>query len=242
MKTIQISLLIWSILLSTSICGQEISFGVQAGYGSYKMASLHNLNESLADPLPSDDVIISDYPSNLYFQTEAELAFIDNKFSIGIAASVNSTGSRVHYSDYSGSYRFDALLSDYTIGSIFKARLFRVSKIDIKAYSEFGFSSTTLTIDEYFQIDSEINERRQTYDSSPAYLEPGFRANYRFGAFSLGINAGYSINIGDTFTIIGNEIVILANPYTRETIVADWSGLRLGITATFRVFTLKDKK
>ena len=243
MKTVQTSLFLGLIFLSLINYGQEINFGLQVGYGNYKMTSLQNLTQSLAAPLPSHEAaIISEYPPNVYLQAEANLTFIDNKFSIGMVASVNSTGSRVHYSDYSGSYRFDAMLSDYTLGSIFKARLFRFSKIDIKAYSEFGFSSTTLTIEEYFQIDSEIYGRRQSYDSSPAYLEPGLRANYSFGAFELGISAGYAINIGDTFTIIGNEIVILANPYTRETIVADWSGLRLGITASFRVFTLKDKK
>lgn len=131
------------------------------------------------------------------------------------------------------------LISDYTMGSIFKARLFRFPKIDIHAYTEFGFSTTTLTTDEFFQIGTEFRERKQTYDSSPAYLEPGIRINYRIKKMAFGINAGYAVNIGDSFTIIGNEIIILSNPRTGEMIVSDWSGIRLGITASFKLFTIK---
>jgi hypothetical protein len=236
-KSIQV--LISIVLLSVFGYGQDINIGIQSGIGSYKMKSLHNLNKSMASPLPTDDAVISDLPPYVYLQAEADLGFLENRFSIGILVSAHSTGSRVYYSDYSGLYRCDMKISDYTVGSIFKARVFRFSKFDVDAYSEFGFSTTTLNTEEFFQIGTSSIERKQTYDSSPAYFEPGIRINYSLKKMSVGLNAGYAINIGDTFTIIGNEIVILRNPWTGENIVSDWSGFRLGINVSFKLFTVK---
>lgn len=232
------NLYITLLFLSVFGYGQDVHFGIQTGMGSYKMKDLHVLNKSLAAPLPSDNPIISDLPPYVYLQAEADLGFLKNRFSIGFVVSAHSTGSRVFYSDYSGIYRFDQKISDYTLGSIFKARLFRFPKFDIDAYTEFGFSTTTLTTDEYFQIGSEFVERKQSYDSSPAYLEPGLRFNYRIKKMTVGLNAGYAVGIGDTFTIIGNEIIILSNPATRERILSDWTGFRFGITASFKLFTV----
>lgn len=232
-------IIIGLLFLSNMIYGQDIHFGIQSGIGFYRMQSFHKLNESIASTLPSDDAITSDFPPYVYFQAEADLGFIDNKFSIGIVASTHSTGSRIYYSDYSGKYSYDNVLLDYTLGTIFKARLFRFSKIDINTYAEFGFSSTTLTTDEYFQIGNDFAERRQTYDSSPAYFEPGFRFVYNFNKLNIGLNMGYALNIQDTFTVVGNEIVIFTNPVTGESIQSDWTGFRLGITASFKLFTIR---
>lgn len=85
-------------------------FGVSGGYGKYLQSDLKEINRTVQKGLNFETTMTDNFPPALYFGVH--VFFRLNKYIIiGPDYQFHTTGSRLAYKDYSGSYTFDQIIS-----------------------------------------------------------------------------------------------------------------------------------
>ncbi|RPH73856.1 hypothetical protein EHM76_04770, partial [bacterium] len=93
---------------------QYFSITVGAGIGTYGLGDLKKLNEDLMMGLPVTPKIVNNFPPYPFFKFTAQ--WENEKLGLGLSVSHYSTGSRIHYADYSGSISMKQLIRSNSVG------------------------------------------------------------------------------------------------------------------------------
>jgi len=171
------------------------------GYRTVDVSKLRDINEQILTQLPFPAEITDDYPFFPSFQLEANLS-LGKKLDFGLFYSYHTTGSRIHYQDYSGEYKLDNILNLHQFGAMLKLLSYDNPRegfpVKLEVYLEAGLNTTefkssesiTLGEGETHQLDfvEEFETSNQSF-----YLEPGARLLYFFGKFNAGLTAGFSV-------------------------------------------------
>jgi hypothetical protein len=217
------------ILFSMNSYSQGFGLEYNLGMGQYKMAELKEINSQLITHLPFHAEVTEDFP-----------VFVNHKFyvtysfrklvTIGAFYTYNSTGSRVSYSDYSGEYRFDNVISSHQPGFDIRFKLYD-NKFSLFLYSDAGYSFSNLDISEYFRLlEMEQSQSLKLYAGS-WQAELGARAAYKWKMLAFGLFVGYAYDFKSTLHTKENKEDIYFNYYTNSEVTEDWSGLRFGLSA-----------
>ena len=209
---------------------QELSIGLEGGYGFYNMSSLRE-KEAISDGNPIPFSQVQNFPATPLVRAFAR-ARIGKIWSTGIALGYMRTGSRSAYSDYSGSAYRDVVVNGFQLGS---SNLFQVYKIDnyfLNARLGIGanFSSTRFEQSLILNATSYSEQRTSTFTSINPYFLFGADITRKLGRFTLAVFAEYEVNgLGDTKLKSSN----LNTPPPSDFDV-DWSGARIGISGAYR--------
>lgn len=184
-------------------------------YTPFNIDALVDSRDIAIAQLPFPAKVTDDFPHNPMLQGSIMLDFGYMKF--GLSASFLSTGTRVHYADYSGEYKFDNVITTDEISLLFKLPIkLGNPKINMNMLGEIGFSTITSTSEEFLRIFDKEDVYKDKLDNSVNFFALGLDANYSFGNFFAGGGVRF-------MTIPENEINI------------DFEGVRVHIGVGYRI-------
>jgi hypothetical protein len=215
-----------------SILSQELKIGMKTGIGTYSMSDLKKLNSEVQKLYPFDTKIVSNFPP--YFYYEPELLLNSNKVSFGLVYSFQSTGSRVSAKDYSGEYRYDMKINSNSPGIYMDVEMWSKHEFSLSLYLTSKATFSKLRTSEYFMLlESLLINEISKYRAMNYNFEPGIILTRSVSHFTFGINAGYSIDFWEkSFHNTANKEIILINPESQKKVKPNWSGFRLGLSAS----------
>jgi len=227
MKERVIALSIAFVFGFTLICkAQKIEFSGSMIYGAYSMKDVSAFQQEVYEQLPVPAKIISDFPN--YFGWELKAMHRFPKLSFGVYTSFHSTGSRISYNDYSGSFEYDqrakitqlGLCIDYFV-------LPRENKWQAFLSLQVGAGWTNFAIIDKLVVNGQtLNNRNLDFKSSHITLQPGLGIKRNIGNFFISTQAAYLIDSASSLKDNADLKLISNDGWP---IGVDWSGLRLSI-------------
>jgi hypothetical protein len=218
-------LIMFIILLCPEINGQYFSYGINTGYGTYRMEELKDFQNFLKSVnVGLDAEVTESFPGWVFFSGVAEYR-TRKEFSFGMKAALFSTGGRNHVGDYSGEYRLDMLIKSYNLGLFGKIEFLRAGDLRIYATINPGIKASRLRIHEFINIyHVDSTGSKASFKSLSFFVMPEIGVRYYLTRqLSLGIDAGYEVNLKAPL-YFNNSVVFMQN---NRKVMADWSGFRV---------------
>lgn len=227
MKPKCVIILLLLTLLPLSLFAQHWRFEFQTGAGSYALKDLKELQEDFLYDIPARARIVNDFPPYLYtrFSGHYEL----QRIGMGLSYGHYSTGSRIHYSDYSGEVSVKQLIRSNLLGFPFTfVMTHEVKKTDFRLRLEPGINFTKLEIRQSMRILDASDESKYVFTSASINIYCGLSFNYHFKLLDLGTELGYAIDTGGSLYLDGDKNAKLIN-MAGDPIKSNLSGLRAAI-------------
>jgi hypothetical protein len=224
-------ILIFFILFPISILAQH-NINVNFGYGTYSMSSMKDLQSFIKQETEIGLEIVESFPA--YLNYSAGYGFGHGKNMYGSIIRFASTGGRLSYSDYSGSYNNDQLLRLFSFGLNYKRLIFD-KKIRVNFSASIFYNYTSLMLKSSLIIyDEELNEEEQFYAHGLSVL-PTMQLEYGiFSTVSILLDLGVEFDpLNQTFRLKDNKDAIIEIPSGE--VKPEWKGGRvsLGIKYSF---------
>jgi len=209
---------------------QEIKLYLHPYYGSYRMKELQEiqqvqLSESVI-PLRETEEIRG------YWGYEAGVqADLGSKSFLSVYGGLNSTGGRLHYSDYSGEAYVNNKLRGTHLGLQYS--LFALSDT-LQENLSFGFragvSFTSFNSQSVLAINGlQSQQENSEFRGTGFHIGPSIQYNFNvFQKIDLGLNIRYEYFFPGKLSPKNNSDAYLVTP-KGEKAGADWSGLRIGL-------------
>jgi hypothetical protein len=185
-----------------SLISKDDSFGIEfhTGYPSYHFNDLIEARNKALMVLPFPAKVTDDYPHIPYLHGEALI--IEKYFEFGLAFTFVTTGSRATYSDYSGEYRYDNVISNYEYSLILKTRGPENSKpFKMQLYCQLGSSNIKIKSTENIRIKNESNNFSENLSASIKFLELGVNAGYYYKRFTFNAGVSYYVELEEVLSI-----------------------------------------
>ncbi len=225
--------LICSILglaCSVEAHAQNLSLRLKLGYSFHNMSELKSLNKSILNVYQNqfgiDAESFHSYPPYWDFQIQTVIIFPDGRIGVGVLGGLTSTGSRIHYSDYSGELTNDRLLHRYAYGLHFENLLNPKGKIKFVFLFQMSVHKSFLKFTEALSVfETSIAESHKFKVTSYA-LTPGIAAQFDlFRPLSLRVELSYEYQLyGGTFLLKNTR---------RPPVETEWDGIRAGVLMVF---------
>ena len=217
LKRVITVVLLFSAFLSAEAQRLELMF--TAGFASSSMHDLKDLNSQIKNNLPFLTDIVSNFPVTPQYGGVVAIHF-GGVYKLGMFYAFNSTGSRLAASDYSGSYRFDDILTSHSIGLMNGFTVFDKKGFGLDLEITLGEVFTTVKISEDFNMGDVSENTSEKFTSRGFFIEPRIEANYQWKLLKAGLYLGCYLNPGAK---IENSSAQKASTTT------NWSGIRFGL-------------
>ncbi|MCX6277029.1 MAG: hypothetical protein NT004_02900 [Bacteroidetes bacterium] len=214
------SLLIFIIVVSfLHLQAQRVELMFSAGLAGYSMGDLKKINADLQVQIPFRTQVTTNFP--MTWQLGGHFAVqLSNKYKIGVLYAWNSTGSRIASSDYSGSYRFDNIVTGHTIGMLNGFRIYDYHSLRVDLEANIGLVASFLKLNEEMNVADTTFSSTTHYSAFGFFLEPRAVVSYQWKYLKAGFFIGYFVNSGGKIRNEDGE---------KSTTTINWSGLRFGI-------------
>ena len=178
---------------------------------------------------------VSNFPPYLYWRPS--LTFYTGKMAFGFFLNLQSTGSRVSASDYSGEYCFDMRIKGYGPGLNVAYNIIEFSDFKVWGNLAQGFNYTNMNMKEYFELlETTYIDEKIKLNAYNGFIEPGLRLDYKLNnvPFYLLKPCLLFFNLGFQFQLLGKQLYYQQpeNIYHDSwgyTLKPDWSGLRVSL-------------
>ena len=222
------------IVLIPSYAQDRFSISLGTGLGTYKMADLKLFEENSLSP---NLKTINNYPPYLFWLGEVSIK-IAKDFRVGLIYALNSTGYKAAYSDYSGAISSEHIIESNNAGTIVGWQFWQRNKFSLSAQLRTYYSWSKLKRQYFTTFYTPLESQKSTfkYFSQSFSLTPDVKLDYRvLDRVSLNLSLGYCYDFrGDLKQNSSNGNPYLPKPPNyREPSQSDWSGFRLGLSATF---------
>jgi len=220
-----IYLLTLSLLLisSTSVLAQSLGFTFALGGASVKMNDMKYLQEHILDTYPVEGKITSSFPPF----TSASISVFKQLYDhirIGGAYSYSTTGGKSSYADYSGNISTEINATSHRLGAYISYLVSGGNRLDLLLKGSLDANYTSLSIQSSYNIYSYQSGINNYYRSISPAITVGTELMYQFNKFSLGIEAGYLVDLaGDLKNRDSGEALLDPNDFER-TLSSDWTG------------------
>jgi hypothetical protein len=206
---------------------QQVRIEAEAGFGSFSMNDLKQLNSTYLSVLPVKAKITDDFPIQPYF-TGALLYRTPKTFYFGPVLGFASTGSRISYKDFSGELVFDNILSSLYGGLRFG---FVLSEKKLRISQENNITYSISWLKMYEKVLTQEDTRR--FKSMSPQFEPGLKVSWTVNRFEIGAKAGYMIDFKGKNKLSDDPEQYLIMGDDKKQVTNNWSGFRLGMTLGF---------
>ncbi|MCK5742373.1 MAG: hypothetical protein KAH48_09160 [Chlorobi bacterium] len=157
-----------------------------------------DINDQIVTQLPFDAKVVDDFPVSPVYKFDINWKEF-NSFIISITGFWHSTGSRIHYEDYSGEYHSDIIVNATGFGfGLTKFFAMSNSPMQLGLTIDFGFFEKDYRFEDYTRIGNEDNTQKDSYLESGMYTEPGFILAYVNDNFLVGLNFGYMLDLNSS--------------------------------------------
>jgi hypothetical protein len=226
MKTKAAITLLLSIFTTMSMA-QKFEVAGSMIYGTYSMKEVSSFQQEIIDQLLVPAKVMSDFPA--YIGWEGKISYCLPNVSLGLYSSMHSTGSRVSYLDYSGSFEYNQHAKTTQLGLGIEYFLSpRSNDWQSFLYMQIGLGWTKFNLNDEMIIDGQmIFEDNIDFTSNHITLQPGIGVRRNLGKYFVSTQLGYILDGAKTleddrgFKLLNNK---------GEPIGVDWSGVRLALT------------
>ena len=219
------------LLSAQSVCGQKAGLKFSAGVASYRMDDMKELQKYILSTYPVEGKITSSFPPFTTFSLTIVRELYE-EVRIGGGYGFSTTGGKSSYADYTGnlvtemdatSHRFEGYISYVITGG---------DRLELLLCGRAGANLTYLSISSYYNILNYSNGISNRYRSLSPIGSVATALNVNFNAFSIGLEAGYQVDLTGNLKDIDNGDELL-DPYDREkTLTSDWTGWRVQLTVS----------
>lgn len=211
-----------------TVFSQQIEFRPQIGIGTYAMSDLKGLLKESVTTSQIGLKTTENFPAYAFYSLDV-IYSISPKFGLGVTSGFYSTGGRNHIADYSGSYREDIKVNAINVGLLasFKDTLTSCFFYGIELGSGIKFSNMSV------ESDLNVNDYNEqtSYDlrSRGWWIEPQLRFGRTFfSKITSSLFGGYEFNLK-------SSLKLKENSQNSSTAKIDWSGIRLGISLSYKL-------
>ena len=219
------------LLMATAGKAQNSNIFLQLNYGSFQMKDMEKMQNKFATEVQKDfDArIVSSFPAYVGYELNANTK-IGEGYQMGGYVSYYSTGGRIHYKDYSGEFKVDQLLLNFSVGMYNEFRIRQFTKSDLFFSTRAGVTFTEYQIISNLQVGSKQNADDITFNSINFHFSPGIGFRYPFKEdFFIQADTRYEIQIPGPLHLSNNKDAKLIDDGGKE-LKANWDGLRLGLS------------
>ncbi len=165
-----------------------------------------------------------------YFYWRPIVSYTIGKNELGFAYSLQSTGSRLSASDYSGTYTYDMRAKASGFGFYYTLRLNNLGKFETRMYSNIGFNISRVSIQEKFELfETELADFNVDLKGSNAYFEVGVKMTYPMKPCALTVNIGYQYQPMSGQKMYEKDKNEPFEAMDSKFLYPDWSGLRFSV-------------
>lgn len=219
------------LVLNTTIAlaQQPAELKAVLGYGTYSMRELKNMQASAAANTAVNAKVTDNFPA--YFNYGLKYLFnspVDDRY--GLVAEVGSTGGRLAYADYSGSYREDLLLRYGRFGVVVESHRELPKGFTAKIGMELSVVFSRLVYEGELVVykGGSVSET-YTFVSMGGAVQPTIALERKVGPINLGLQAGASLGASEVFHLKDNrDAKLIDSAKDNEKISPNWNGLRVG--------------
>lgn len=225
--------LVLALLLSAPVYAQtKFSVAPRIGYGSFNMSGMRSLQRAIIENSNLNAKVTTDYPA--YYQVGVVLGYkVTDVLSTGIVLDAGSTGGRIAYADYSGSYRVDQLVK-YKAAGAFIEHAFHVSKPVFFGGLEATAMKSTLTVETAYRIHSAGAEGTEELVALGVGVKPYAGVTYQIKRLLPRLDVGYLVNFNQPFHLPDDKDAVLT-VNNKET-GPNWSGFRVNLSLGLMLF------
>jgi hypothetical protein len=175
--------------------------------------------------------LVEDFPVNDYMQGAWKFS-INEKYKMGFLVGFNTTGSRIHYADYTGELSYEIVAKAFNFGIELERLIFQAGRFDISIDADFSMYSSVIKSRELLIILNNSSSTSIRYESISPTFEPGLSLNYSIKPFLIGLHAGYLLDPGARlFWNYGDPKPALT--YESGNSRSNWTGFRIGVAVGF---------
>jgi hypothetical protein len=216
-------------LSSFDTAGQTNGLKFSFGAATFQMDDLKSLQKYILSTYPVEGKITSSFPPF----TLASVTFVRKLYDqvmVGGGYSFSATGGKSSYADYSGFIATDMTETSHRFGAYVSYIITGGDHLDLSLNGRLNANLTTLTVESYYTIMNYSNGLNNRYRSISPSGSIATELNYHFRGFSLGLEAGYLVDLPrDLKDIEGGDA--LQDPYDHErNLGADWTGWQIQLT------------
>lgn len=221
-----------AIGVSSTAMAQNRVF-ISGTVGKYSMKMMKEFQEEIFNAMQEEDEdlemkIVAEFPASL----QIDIGFMHKIGEEGYAGGYLNyafTKGRLDYSDYSGQTYLDQNIYRVVLGG----ELLKAYANGVRVFMKTGLNYSMLNIVSYTTVNGAGSaEDVVKFYSYGLSAEPGIGYEYVFNKMGLGLNVGYEINVqGKTFLKEDNNAYLLNSE--GDPIRINWSGVRLGLQATY---------
>lgn len=225
---------VFSLSSFVEVQGQHLEVSAGITYGSFKMEEVISFQQEIVRQLPVSAQTMSDFPNHYGF--ESKFTYKLSQFSLGLFGSFISSGSRVSYNDYSGSFEYNqiAKLTQLGLSSEYFLSKNTGSDWQFSPSLQVGIGKTSFNINDQMIVGGSILlEDNLNFTSSHITINPGFNIRRTFNKFFIKTNFGYLIDLPGFLEYSEDKRLNLINE-NKDPIGVDWSGFRISLSTGIR--------
>ncbi len=184
------------VLLAVSpvVHAQKAGFSVSAGVASQRMDDLKYIQEYILSTYPVEGRITSSFPPYSRVSFNLVRQWYDH-LQFGGGYTFSTTGAKSSYADYTGIISTEISPASHRLGGFVSYSLLGREHIGIFLYGRADVNLSTVSILSTINLLGLVNRIRNQYRSISPSGTAGIELMYRFGGFSLGLDAGYLVDL-----------------------------------------------
>jgi len=218
------------LLSAQNTFGQRGGMMFAIGGASNRMDDMKYLQKYILSTYPVDGKITSSFPPFTSLSITMFKQLYD-QIRIGGGYSYSTTGGKSSYADYSGSISTEISATSHRLGAYLSYSMLGGDHFDLSLYGRVDANLTSMTIQSSYTILNYLNGISNQYRSISPVGSVGTELIYKFKDFSLGMDAGYLVDLTSDLKDT-NDGDPLLDPNDRETVLtSDWTGWQVHITA-----------
>lgn len=203
--------------------GQGGGITVAAGLESSQMDDMKYLQEHILSTYPVDGKISSSFPPYTSFSINLFKILYDH-IRVGAGYSFSTTGGKSSYADYSGNISTEITATSHRLGAYISYIVMGGDRLDLALNGRLDAILTNLTVGSFYSIYNYSSGQENEYRSFSPGGSVGAEFMYKFENFSMGMDAGYLVDLQGNLKDSGNGDPLVDPNDTDRVLSSDWTG------------------
>ena len=203
----------------------RLDISILAGYATYDMSYLKELNRFTQKSLPFDVKNVNNFDPGYYYGGSIR-SWLFSDAAVGLFYQHYSTGSRIGQKDYSGIYTFDQLLECDLVGLEPEFMFLNKKRFGISTSVQAGALFSKINMKEYLKVGETVTHNAQNFTAFSIVVCPSLKLSVPvINPVGLFISVGRMIDTGGKVHRFGHKDAVLTTD--GEDVKTGLSGWRL---------------
>ncbi len=222
--------MVMMLLSAQYTLGQSGGMKFSIGGASYRMDDMKYLQEYILTTYPVEGKITSSFPPFTSFSVTMFKQLYE-QIRIGGGYSYSTTGGKSSYADYSGNIFTEITASSHRLGAYLSYSVLGGDRLDLSLYGRVDANLTSLTIQSSYTVLNYSDGISNKYRSISPVGSVGTELMYKFSDFSLGMDAGYLVDLTGDLKDTDDSDALLDPNDSERVLTSDWTGWHVHLTA-----------